>query len=835
MFGLAAFAVAWFLLVGASAAVTRHPLVLGDEAIYYLSSLFGYSAENFARWELIDRIPNLLYYRVYSLLPERELYLASKWLNAAFVALAAAPVFLVARLLVPSCASAAFAAVVIAAPTATFARYFMPESLYFFGFWCVVAALLSSLRKSLARACLLAGASAGLLSLVKPHGIALALGIALFLVLRAGSPKSRWLSASGFLAAFLVIRANGSYALTGAWAVSMGPTYGDLAITWPSLPAILFSLSAHAAALALLAGIPLAIVAAAVVRSPPLEPALRDCALLSLCILAALLGMTAYFSAVVFKLSPETHSLARLHGRYYAFALPLAMLAYAAMVHRQSVAIPRPALRLGIGSMAVSAAILMCCFDSSILDFAELSLAVRRWDGLVLLATAGGLSAGLAWMLRKAAITGAPAVVLLPLAWWTLLLACTSVALVGGQLAGRAPKPTAVDQVMMEDPRLRALVGREDGLVVALAGSNLEAYRALFHLSSRARGRLVGPGTALRFESIPADVGWLLLLPGVSYAGRGTTEEIGPVRYVRLRSRAGSAPSFGKQAEHAVQPHEVERVVGLRLHHGLGVVGDAGAGLGHHGQVVGAVADRDHSLPREPQLALEPRDVARLAGGVDERSRRGSRQPAALGHQHVGIGVVELQAVAHAVGEIGEAARDQKRLHARAPRRGDQGFSPGIEAKALGVDALERVFLEPRERGDPPLEALGPVDLAAHGRRGHGGHLGLAPREVGDLVDALDADERGIHVHREQAEVGEARALAHEAEVQAGLPAVVANGFAGGGVGVGDAERACRDPLDRLAPGERVQRLQVRGGDFLALDDQVHGRAKCFETADERG
>ena len=107
---------------------------------------------------------------------------------------------------------------------------------------------------------------------------------------------------------------------------------------------------------------------------------------------------------------------------------------------------------------------------------------------------------------------------------------------------------------------------------------------------------------------------------------------------------------------------------------------------------------------------------------------------------------------------------------ARPAPRAASSSGPGArrEAQPLAVDALEDGRVEPGERRHAAPQALRPVDLPAHRGRGHRGHLGLASREIGDLVDALHGDERGVHVERQQAEVREPAAVLHEAPVERG-------------------------------------------------------------------
>lgn len=84
---------------------------------------------------------------------------------------------------------------------------------------------------------------------------------------------------------------------------------------------------------------------------------------------------------------------------------------------------------------------------------------------------------------------------------------------------GRAFRPTVIDEAF-RTPEMRALVGRDDVMVVGSHDDPIAAYRALFHLASRARGRLEPEGTFVAPQSIPGDVRTLVLMPRVGLAER---------------------------------------------------------------------------------------------------------------------------------------------------------------------------------------------------------------------------------------------------------------------------------------------------------------------------
>ncbi|MDW8468445.1 MAG: hypothetical protein RML56_04955 [Burkholderiales bacterium] len=48
----------------------------------------------------------------------------------------------------------------------------------------------------------------------------------------------------------------------------------------------------------------------------------------------------------------------------------------------------------------------------------------------------------------------------------------------------------------------------------------------------------------------------------------------------------------------------------------------------------------------------------------------------------------------------------------------------------------------------------------------------LMPSEVAHLVDAFDRDERGVHVHRDESEIGKLPIVRHPGEIERVLGAV---------------------------------------------------------------
>lgn len=520
--------------------MTPFPIVLSDEANYLLPTLFGYTPQNFARWNIISQVPAVLYYRTYSQLSGPGIYEAAKTLNAAFIVAAAFPAYAIARPFLAPPWAVTFAAIVVCAPICTFTRYFMPESSYYFGFWCVTYVALRTVRHSLLFAGLATGSALGVLSLVKPHALALLLGVALFFVLRSGRKYHAILAGAALAIAFYVTRVGAGYAVSGIFAYSItGPTYGSLlSVTRFQPSALFFNVVGHTAALVLLAGLPLAALGTALIkrrRQPNSEA--QDLMLLALCLLAVMVAMTVYFSYNVYMMNPSGEGITRLHGRYFAFALPLPMLAFVVLVRNRwdTPELFAKGSLVGFGLAAIASALILSgLYQTSVVDYPELGIFTRWPNGLVIPGIAGFACVITTLLLRRKTNDGCWQRAL-PVVWWAAILVSTSFLLLAAPLAGKWFVPNAVDRAMMSDPLALALRNRDDGMIVGTAGVEVDTFRIMFHLASRSRGRIIGPDVTLTRQEIPGDVRWLVLLPGVSFSGTEERQKMGPLTLVHLR------------------------------------------------------------------------------------------------------------------------------------------------------------------------------------------------------------------------------------------------------------------------------------------------------------
>jgi phosphoglycerol transferase len=239
------------------------------------------------------------------------------------------------------------AALALLAPFNVYTAFFMPESMYYFGFavlsWVTLAWPARGGRWQRVGQGLAAGAVLGLMSLVKVHALFLLPSLCLYLAgagWLAGRP--RWL-ADGALSALaagavtLALKFGLGWLLAGDAALSLfGSFYAataDQHVSRPLgelLPAVWTSFSGHLMAIAALLALPLALLLQAVASSKARAQAgtgLRQLWLYALLMLGAAAGITVMFTASISY--PGTGEVLRLHLRYYSFVFPL-LLAVAA-------------------------------------------------------------------------------------------------------------------------------------------------------------------------------------------------------------------------------------------------------------------------------------------------------------------------------------------------------------------------------------------------------------------------------------------------------------------------------------------------------------------------
>jgi phosphoglycerol transferase len=539
---LAIACIAWFVILCFIATLRLNAFSVADEAGYLLPILYGFDAEKYHRWSILGAYPSYLYFWVYSLLPPDGLPASAKMLNAGFIAATAIPAYAVARRYLTIPVAGAFAAVVVLSPISLFVWYVMPEPMYFFGFWLVVAVLLSTLDKSPLLSAIAGGALIGALSLVKPHALALTLGACLFFILRDRFRAHAAFAAVSLFLAYYVVRIVLGYLLTGEWTWSVsGENYGGMLFGHHiDLSATASNAMGHVSAVVTLIAVPLAVTLVLVVprRAIQTEEAknlaiqrLLDLGLLACCILTAMMAMTIYFSQSVYQISPEVERFTRLHGRYYVYVLPLFVLVTIGLWQNGidlSQMLPRFAVMVLCGAMVVAAAVIVFKFEISSIDFPDLTLARRLPFAAAALFFAVFILSYAGWgRIGTNLIIGATI-------WWAAIGLATTAALIirNKTLVLNGP----IDAAFF-DPGdrsgLRSLVGRNDGIIIGPLTSAGDVHRTMFYLRSLSAGRLVTSGAEITDDDLPKEASWAVLLPGVRYLGSSQVTHDGALAIIR--------------------------------------------------------------------------------------------------------------------------------------------------------------------------------------------------------------------------------------------------------------------------------------------------------------
>lgn len=318
-----------------------YPSVFADEQIY----------SQFARLlPLKDvTIPSYLYLATYGLTNAcgDGFLTCARYLNLAFFIGSAPFIYLATRTVASKPVAVIAALLCVAAPTNTYTGYFMPESMYFFGFAVLTWLALAPTRMAWAAHAAAAGAVLGLMTLVKVHALFLVPALALFMAWR-GWGRSHDRAGLGYGAAAAVISVGAVFAakfIAGFLFVGkdgvqiLGSFYGNQASDGVSagttlltlLPAAWFSLQGHLMSLALIFALPIAVMAwhglsrGARASAGPQASALMVYTLL---MLGAALALTVFYTASTAGFGPFDGK--RLHARYYTFALILPVMIAAA-------------------------------------------------------------------------------------------------------------------------------------------------------------------------------------------------------------------------------------------------------------------------------------------------------------------------------------------------------------------------------------------------------------------------------------------------------------------------------------------------------------------------
>ncbi len=203
-------------------------------------------------------------------------------------------------------------------------------------------------------------------------------------------------------------------------------------------------------------------------------------------------------------------------------------------------------------------------------------------------------------------------------------------------------------------------------------------------------------------------------------------------------------------------------------HQGFGTVGNAHAGHPEHRNIVGAVADGDDLLERDPLAAHKLLEHGGFALSIEDGRQNAAGHYAVGDFQLVGVHVIDAEGLLQVTCKKREAAGENGGFVAEEPERADEAFRAVGEGNGVqqGVHAFGR---EAAQEGDAAREAFVEIQLAAHGSFGNAGDLIADACHFCQLVDHLRLNQGGIHVEGKEPAVTAEDALALEGDVDGKL------------------------------------------------------------------
>jgi phosphoglycerol transferase len=336
---LAVIALAFLALLAKNSGL--YPFVFGDEYTYSRYSRLQPLSESL--------IPGYLYLAIYRLTSHcgTDFLGCARILNALFFVASAPFIYWVARRVASFVPSLLITLCAMAAPINVYTAHFMPEALYFFGFWVFVWCLTRALAERWTDWGI-AGFILGCTALIKPHSMLFVPALLIYIgYLSACSERRPVATAIRNIAAFLIAGLVAKFALSlliagPAGLTFFGPSYNRIASTTTTgldriielAQLALISLRGHVLSVCLLMALPVAVAlqrGGSSLRTRECPDPAKRLSMLAVLLLANLMPVVALFSASVVN-SSVFESITRLHMRYYDFMFPLLWIVVASQL-----------------------------------------------------------------------------------------------------------------------------------------------------------------------------------------------------------------------------------------------------------------------------------------------------------------------------------------------------------------------------------------------------------------------------------------------------------------------------------------------------------------------
>lgn len=303
-----------------------------------------------------SNIPGYIYLVIYSVTNFcGEGFLGcARLMNAFFFSLSLAPIFLIAKKITSEWIAFGISLLVVFGALNSYTAYFMPESMFFFGFWFFSWFFLNLNEKSTFIKWACAGVAYGFLSLIKPHSILFAPALVFHVVYIFHKSSIDWKkkalnSCVIFFLSGILVKMSVSFLLAGEGGITLfGTTYGSMAASnefniekyYDLLLASMENFFGHFMVLTLMHGAPLFLAFKIVQKSfgEKIKNPEEKIASFFLFILLNLVVVTSLFTAIAVNSGPF-ESLYRLHSRYYNFILPFSLIVVACVAFNINISI----------------------------------------------------------------------------------------------------------------------------------------------------------------------------------------------------------------------------------------------------------------------------------------------------------------------------------------------------------------------------------------------------------------------------------------------------------------------------------------------------------------
>jgi len=298
-----------------------YPRIFADEYTYsYFTKYVG----------LVDSgIPSFLFYSTYGIIT----YFANDFLwyarvtNILFYVAGGWFVFLTAKSCLDYKNALIVTAVALFGTYSIYTHFFMPEAMFYFGFWLFIYLFLRIKNGSSAGVYLIAAFVFGCLSLVKPHALLFMPACLVFIVLQNDRPSQIARNLFLFVTAALVVKLSVGVLLTGANGLTLfGSNYSShassvvtkLNFVFKAWPSLLANLLGNVAALCFVYGPTLPVVISENIIQ---YKSTSNLSRLSILILLNMLFVVIIFTTTV-SIYEENQDY-RVYFRYYGFMFPL--------------------------------------------------------------------------------------------------------------------------------------------------------------------------------------------------------------------------------------------------------------------------------------------------------------------------------------------------------------------------------------------------------------------------------------------------------------------------------------------------------------------------------